>query len=184
MTETEIRSHMQKVVDLLTSDIGAIRTGRATPALVEGLEVAVYGGAQRMRIRELGSITCPDTQLIQITPWDKSIIGDIRKGILEANVGFNPSIDGETLRIVLPPMTGEDREKYVKLVSVKLENSRVMIRQTRGDAMHSIKKAFEAKEITEDEKHAKEKQVQELTDEFVAKIEKIGDSKKNELLQI
>lgn len=179
-----VRPQMQHAVELLTTDIGSIRTGRATPALVEGLEVSVYGGQQKMRIREIASITCPDTQLIQITPWDKSIIGDIRKGIMEANVGFNPSIDGENLRIVLPPMTGEDREKYVKLVSTKLENARVMIRQIRGDAMHTIKKNFEAKEITEDQKHHQEKQVQDLTDEFVGKVEKIGEAKKAELLQV
>ena len=101
-----------------------------------------------------------------------------------ANVGLNPNIDGEIIRIALPPLTTEDREKYVKLLSAKLENGRVMIRQIRGDAMHEIRKKFEVKEMTEDEKFAQEKRLQEITDEFIRKIEAVGERKKQELLQI
>ena len=184
MDESSVRSKMQQVVALVTSDVGGIRTGRATPALIEGLEVPVYGGTQKLRLIELATISAPDTQSLVIDPWDKSIIGEIRQGILAANIGMNPSIDGELLRIVLPPLTTEDREKYVKLLSTKLENGRVMIRQTRGDVMHEIKKKFEAKEISEDEKFGQEKRFQEITDEFIAKIELVGEHKKQELLQI
>lgn len=184
MDESQVRSSMQRAVDLLLTDIASIRTGRATPGLVDSLEVSVYGGQSRMKLREIASITAPDSNMLVIEPWDKSIIGDIRKGILEANVGFNPSIDGEQIRIVIPAMTAEDREKYVKLLSTKLENTRVGIRQVRGDAMHAIKKAFEEKEIAEDERRGKEKKIQELTDLFVAKIEEIGENKKKELLTI
>jgi len=175
---------MSEVVDLITSDIGAIRTGRAAPALVEGLEIAVYGGAQKLKIQELATISAPDTQTLVIDPWDKSIIGEIKQGILAANVGINPMIDGEIIRIALPPLTTEDREKYVKLLSAKLENGRVMTRQIRGNVMHEIRKKFEAKEITEDEKFAQEKRLQEITDEFIGKIEAVGERKKAELIQI
>ena len=175
---------MQSSVDSLTSDIAGIRTGRATPVLVEGIVVPAYGGTQRLRVMEVASITCPDPTMIVINPWDKSIIGDIRKGILEANVGMNPSIDGEVIRIVMQPLTTEDREKYVKLLSGKLENGKVAVRQVRADEMHEIKKKFEAKEMTEDEKFANEKKLQEITDEYIAKIEEIGEKKKQELLQI
>lgn len=184
MDESSVRSKMNEVVNLITSDIGAIRTGRATPALVEGLEVAVYGGQQKLKVQELATISAPDTQTLVIDPWDKSIIGEIRQGILAANVGLNPMIDGEIIRIALPPLTTEDREKYVKLLSTKLENGRVMIRQIRGDVMHEIRKKFETKEITEDEKFAQEKRLQGLTDEFVGSIEAVGERKKQELLQI
>jgi ribosome recycling factor len=184
MDETSVRSKMQSVVDSLVSDIGGIRTGRATPALVENIVCPAYGGTQRLRILELASITCPDPSQIVISPWDKSIIGDIKKGILEANIGMNPSIDGEVLRIVMPPMTTEDREKYVKLLSTKLEGARVSVRQVRADEMHESKKKFEAKEITEDEKFGQEKKLQEITDQFIAKIEEVGEKKKTELLQI
>jgi ribosome recycling factor len=97
---------------------------------------------------------------------------------------MNPSIDGEIIRIVMPPLTTEDREKYVKLLSVKLENGKVAMRQIRADEMHELKKKFEAKEITEDEHFDFEKKMQEITDEFVGKIEEAGEKKKAELLQI
>lgn len=179
-----ISSKMQKVVDSVVSDISGIRTGRATPSLIENVICPAYGGTQPLRVLELASITAPDTQTLVISPWDKSIIGDIRKGILEANIGMNPSIDGEVIRIVFPQLTTEDREKYVKLLSQKLENGKVMIRQIRADEMHDIKKGFEAKEITEDEKKDTEKKLQELTDLYIGKIETLGETKKKELLTI
>ena len=184
MDEASVRSKMSEIVDLITSDVGAIRTGRATPALVEGLEIAVYGGQQKLKVQELATISAPDTVTLVIDPWDKSIIGEVRAGILAANVGMNPNIDGEIIRISFPPLTTEDREKYVKLLSAKLENGKVMIRQVRGDVMHEIRKKFEAKEITEDEKFAQEKHLQEITDEFIGSIEAVGERKKQELTQI
>ncbi len=182
MDETSVRKRMQQVVDLVTTDIGGIRTGRAAPSLIEDLQVAVYGGQQKMKINELSTITAPDTQTLVIDPWDKSVIGEIKQGIMTANIGLNPSIDGELIRISLPPLTTEDRAKYVKLLSTKIENGRVMIRQIRGDTMRDIKKGFEDKEITEDEKFQQEKMLQESTDEFIEKIEKLGENKKQELL--
>ena len=184
MDETSIRSKMQQVVDLTTSEMGSIRTGRTTSSLVEGIVIAAYGGTQKLKIQELATITTPDTQTIIIDPWDKSIIGEIRQGILAANVGMNPAIAGEIIRISLPPLTTEDREKYVKLLSTKLENGKIAIRQIRGDAMHEIKKSFEEKELSEDEKFDLEKKVQAITDEFVGKIDERGERKRQELLQI
>ena len=179
-----MKSKMAEVVAMVKDDIASIRTGRATPALVEDIVVSVYGGAQKLKIMELASITTPDTQTIVIDPWDKSIIGDIKKGMLAANVGLNPSIDGQIIRISLPPLTTEDREKYVKLLGAKLEQGKVMLRQVRGDTMRDIKAGFEKKEISEDIKFAQEKKLQELTDEFVEKIEEMGAVKEKELLQV
>lgn len=184
MDEALVRSKMQQVLNLITNDISSLRTGRATPSLVENIICPAYGGTQRLKVQELATITAPDPQTLNISPWDKSIIGDIRKGIMEANVGLNPIIDGELLRIAFPPLTTEDREKYVKLLSQKLEGGRIMIRQQRGEAMQEIKKKFEAKEVSEDEKFADEKKVQEITDEFVNKINEVGERKKQELLAI
>lgn len=184
MDENQLRTKMSQVLDMVRTDIASIRTGRVTPALVENIVVGVYGGAQRMRIIELGTISVADPQTLTIEPWDKSIIGEIRKGILEANVGLNPSMDETKIRITLPPLTTEDREKYVKLLSSKLENGKIMIRQTRGDAMQTAKKNYESKTITEDEKFKTEKDIQKLTDEYVGKIEEIGEAKKQELLHL
>src|SRR5258706_2588121 len=184
MDDSSITSKMQSAVNVLASDIAGVRTGRATPALVENIIVPAYGGTQRLRVMEVASITSPDPTSLVINPWDKSIIGDIRKGIEAANIGMNPSIDGEIIRIIIPPMTTEDREKYVKILSQKLENGKVMVRGVRADEMHEIKKKFEAKEITEDDKKDQEKKLQEATDSFIAKIEEMGEKKKVEVLQI
>jgi ribosome recycling factor len=184
MDETQVRQKMQQAFDLTAKDMASVRTGRVTSALVEDIMVPAYGGTQRLRVQEVASITVSDSQNLLIEPWDKSIIGDIRKGILEANVGLNPSVNEGYLRITMPPMTTEDREKYVKLLSLKIENGRVMVRQARADAMGDIKKGYEAKTITEDEKFAQEKKVQELTDEYIKKIEQVGENKKQELLSI
>lgn len=184
MDQASVSQKFQKVVDSVASDISGIRTGRATPSLVENIMVPAYGGTQMMRVMEVASITAPDTTMLVISPWDKSIIGDIRKGILEANMGMNPSIDGEVIRISFPPLTTEDREKYVKILSQKLEAGKVSIRSVRADEMHEIKKKFEAKEITEDDKKDDEKNLQDLTDQYVAKIDAMGEAKKQELLTI
>lgn len=184
MDTSSVTQKFQKVIDVLASDISGIRTGRATSSLVENIICPAYGGTQMLRVLELGSITTPDTQTIVISPWDKSIIGDIRKGILEANVGMNPSIDGEVIRIAFPPLTTEDREKYVKLLSQKLESAKVMARQVRADEMQEIKKKFENKELTEDERRDDEKKLQDLTDSYVSKIEELGEKKKQDLMQI
>ena len=184
MDETSVRSKMQEVIDLVLGDVASIRTGKATSGLVDDISVMAYGGAQQLKVQELATITTTDAQTLVIDPWDKSIIGDIKKGIQEANIGLNPSVDGEIIRISLPPMTTEDREKYIKLLSTKLENGKVMIRQIRGDAMKEIKNAFEEKELSEDERFNQEKRLQEITDEYVEKIDGIGANKKKELLQV
>jgi len=184
MDEASLKQKMLGVVTMAATDINAIRTGRATPSLVEDIQVPAYGGQQRMRVMELASITAPDPQTLTISPWDKSIIGDIKKGLLEANLGLNPNIDGEIIRLSFPPLTGEDREKYVKLLSAKVEGGKIMVRQVRGEELKDIHHKFEEKEITEDDKYSFEKKLQEITDEFIKKIEEMGEKKKQELLTV
>lgn len=182
MDEDRVRQEMSSVIDLVSSDIATIRTGRASPALVEDIIIPAYGGAQKLKIIELGSITAPDAQTIIIDPWDKSIIGEIRQGLLAANIGLTPVIAGEIIRLSLPPLTTEDRENYVKLLRSKLEQGKVMIRHSRSDAMRDIKKAFEDKVLSEDQKFSAEKRAQELTDDFISQIDSLGEAKQKELL--
>lgn len=181
MDESNIQQRMRAVIDVVGKDAGSIRTGRATPALVEGIVVEAYGGAQKLRVMELATVTTPDPQSLIISPWDKSIIGDIRKGIEQANIGLTPVLAGEVIRINIPPLTSEDRENYVKLLHQKLENGRVMIRQVRQEGMHEIREAFEGKEISEDQKVFQEKKLQEITDSYIGKIEEVGKAKESEL---
>ena len=184
MDEPSVRSKMQQVIELVLSDVSSVRTGRVTPSIVENIEVFVYGGQQKFKINELATNSASDAQTLLIDPWDKSIIGEIKQGIMGANVGLNPSVDGEVLRLSFPPMTTEDRQKFVKLLHTKIENGKVMIRQIRGDSMKDIKEGFEKKTLSEDEKFGYEKKLQEITDEFVEKIAQIGKNKEEELLQI
>jgi len=184
LNESSVRSKMQKVLSLIASDIASIRTGRATATLVEDIEINAYGGTQSLMVKELSTISAPDSQTILIDPWDKSIIGEIRQGILEAKIGLNPSVDGEVIRISLPPLTTEGREKFVRLLSTKLENGRVMIRQIRAEALKDIRKSFEEKEIGEDDKFNQEKRLQEITDDYIEKINEAGENKRKQLLQI
>lgn len=184
MDEVSVKSKMQEVLNLVTSDIASVRTGRVTTALVEDIVISAYGGQQKLKVQELTTISVIDAQTLTISPWDKSIIGEIKQGLIASNSGLNPSIDGEIIRISVPPMTSEDREKYVKLLHQKLESGKVMIRQIRGDSMRDIKDDFEKKNLSEDEKFASEKRLQEITDEFIEEIENIGKNKEEELMQM
>ena len=178
MVANSIKARMEKVLENVRADVATIRIGRATPSLVEDIVVAVYGGTQEMRVLEVASITASDSTSLLISPWDKSISGEIRKGIEAANLGFNPVLAGDDIRINLSPLTQEDRERYVKLLHQKLEDGKIRIRQVRQDGMRDIKAD---ENLSEDEVVLQEKKLQQITDEFIGKIEEIGDAKEKEL---
>lgn len=184
MDESSVREKMQQVLDLVVSDISSLRVGRASPSLIEGLSVLVYGGQEKLKIQELATISVVDPQTLEIEPWDKSIIEEIRKGILTSDLNLNPIVSGDKIRINIPPLTTEDRERYLKLLSAKLESGRVMIRQIRAGFLKEIQKSFEDKEIGEDEKFNREKRLQEITDEFIFQINERGEKKKEEITSI
>ncbi|HEX8966151.1 MAG TPA: ribosome recycling factor [Patescibacteria group bacterium] len=173
-------SQMQKVLQLLHQDIASVRTGRATPSLVENISVSVYAGSARMKVMEVATVVASDSQTLTITPFDKSILDEIQKGIMEANTGFTPSNDGQVIRISIPPLSEERRKELIHLMKQKLENGKIMIRQARQDTMNEIKKG----DSSEDEKRRLEKEVQKVTDDFIEKIDAMGDAKEKELLSI
>ena len=175
---------MGKIVDVIKTDLSTVRTGRATPSLVENIAINAYGGTQRLKVLELATIGVSDSQTIVITPFDASIIEEIRKGIMEANVGMNPVVDKELIRISIPPLSGERRQELVTLVNQKLEGGRIQVRQVRHEAMDVIKKQFNDKEISEDDVMRLEKEVQNLTDETIKTIDELGKKKEEELLSI
>jgi ribosome recycling factor len=179
-----VKDKMQKVLDYVRTDIASIRTGRATPSLVENIIIGAYGGTTQMRVLELAGIATPDSQSLTITPYDASIIGDIRRDIIAANVGLNPVIDNNVLRIAVPALTTERRQEYVKMLHVKLEDGRVKIRQLRHERMGELKRMAEAKEINEDEHKTEEDQLQKMTDEMMKAIEEMGKKKEEELLKV
>lgn len=184
MDESGIRQKMEQVVRTARDDLGSIRTGRATPSLVEGIEVITYGGTAKLKVVELATITVPDPRSLLITPWDKSVLFDIKRAIEENKSGFNPILNEVSLRVSLPPMTEEDRQGYVRMLGQKLENGKIAIRRVRQEAMEEVRAAFDRKEFGEDEKFAREERIQKLTDDYVGKIEEMGKQKEQELQQI
>lgn len=174
-------TNMQKVLTLLQQDIATVRTGRASPALVENITVSVYGGSARMKVMELATIAATDSQTLTITPFDHSILDELQKGIMEANIGFTPTNDGNVIRISIPPLSEERRQELIKLMHQKLENGRIMVRQARQDALHELKKD---EALSEDDVHRLEKEIQRVTDEFMSKIDSLGKQKEQELMQM
>ncbi len=175
---------MRKALAVTSTDLSSIRSGRATPALVEHVVVAVYGGTQHLKIMELATITTMDSRTLVISPFDPSIIAEIERGLMEANIGLTPVVDGEIIRISIPSLTQERRLEYIKLAKAKLEAGRIMIRQIRAEAMKDLKKMEADSAISEDEQKLGEKHVQELTDEMIAEIDLLGEKKEAELLQV
>lgn len=178
------RWKMQKVLEVLRTDLSTVRTGRATPSLVENIVINAYGGTQRLKVMELATITVSDLQTLVITPFDGSIINEIQKGIMEANIGLNPVIDSAVIRIAIPPLSQERREQLIHLMRQKLEGGRIQVRQVRHEAMTEIKKQLNDKTISEDEMIRLEKEAQKATDEIMSEIEAMGKRKEEELLLI
>jgi len=180
LNTNDVNARMTKITSLFTEDIGSLRTGRATPSLIENVMVTVYGG-QKMRLIELGSITAPDVRSLAFTPWDQALIREIANGIQAANIGMTPAIDGQVIRLSLPMLTQEQREDYVKLLGRKLEGARGMIRDARADNRKKIMDAKNEKTISEDEFKRDEAELQKITDQFVAKLEEIAKKKEVEI---
>ena len=178
------KEKMEKSLLKFREEIGGIRTGRASASLVENLLCSVYQGTQNLRLKELASITSPDPQSLLIQPWDGSVIGEVKQSILAANIGLTPVVEGSAVRIAVPPLTGERRQEYIKLLGQKSEEARIAVRNIRRDQMESIKDSFEGKNLSEDEKFRAEAELQKITDGFIAKIQEAEKKKEEELLQV
>lgn len=181
---SQIREKMGKALEILGEDLATIRSGRATPALIENIKISCYGGTQILKLLELATITTQDGQTLVVAPFDPTIIEEIEKGIFEANLGLTPTVEGNLIRIKIPPLSQERREEYLKLAKKKLEGGRIMIRQIRKDAKIKIRKAAEEGEVNEDEKENLKERIQQVTDEVNGKIEIMGKKKEEELMRI
>ena len=180
----EAKSRMHKALEVLGEDLSTIRTGRATPVLVENIQITAYDGTQTLKLREMATITTEGPRTILISPFDPSVLKDIEKGINSANLGFTAAPDNNLLRITIPPLTAERRQEFMKLAGSKIEGGRVMVRQVRHDFMANIKRSFEAKEISEDDRKRLEKEIQGVTDNMMAEIETLRHKKEEELQQV
>jgi len=181
-TTAQVSAKMQKALEVLHQDFSTIRTGKASAALVENINIQAYGGTANLRVLELATIHATDPQTLVIAPFDKTVLNEIEKGISNANVGLNPIVDGEILRINLPPLTEERRREFTKLVAQKAESGKVMIRQIRHEAMEGAKKHAAAESVSEDEVIRSEKEIQRVTDEYIEKIDQLQKDKEKELM--
>jgi|TARA_B100000929_G_scaffold283841_1_gene265372 ribosome recycling factor len=179
----EAEEKMLKSEEAMVSEFAGVRTGKASPALVENLMIEAYEGSS-MRLLELASISTPEMRTIMIQPWDASTVQAIDKGIQAANLGLNPSVDGKIIRINLPDLTKERREELVKVVRKMAEDGRVAVRHVRREAIDTLKAEKKKSDITEDDLTGGEKEVQKLTDTYVKKIDDHLSSKEEEILTV
>ena len=173
---------MIKTEEVVQHEFSGVRTGKASPSLVENILVEVYGS--QMRIRELAGITTPEPRMLLIQPWDANTLHPIEKAIQNSNLGLNPAVDKKFIRIVLPELSQERRIEFIKVVKKMAEDGRVAIRHIRRDALEHLKRDSKAGGVTEDQEQAAEKEVQKLTDQYIARIEKHLEAKEKEILTV
>ena len=173
---------MEGAIKALNDDLAGIRTGRATPALVERLEVEYYGTPTPLM--QLASISVPEPRQLLIKPFDPSTLRAIERAILSSDLGLNPNNDGRSIRLILPPLTEERRRELVKLVHHRVEEARVAIRNVRRDVIKDLKEYEHEKMISEDERKRAEDEVDELTKKYIAKAEEAGERKEQEIMEV
>jgi len=173
---------MEKAIEALKRDLGKVRTGRASLSLLEDVRVDYYGTPTPLN--QIGTLAVPEPRLITIQPWEKQLIPEIEKAIFKADLGLNPSSDGQLVRINIPALTEERRKEMVKVIKRMGEDSKIAIRNGRRDANDALKNLLKEKEITEDEQKRGEKEIQDLTDSYVKKVDEVLEVKEQEVMEI
>jgi ribosome recycling factor len=182
LSVNEARTHMEKAVEAMRREFTSVRTGKATPALLDTVRVDAYGS--KVPINQVGTVGAPEPRLLVIQPWDKTLLKAIETGIVSADLGLNPSNDGNVIRVPIPQLTEERRKDMVKLLHKLAEEGRVAIRHARQEANKEIKKKQSSHEISEDDAHRQMEQVQKLTDEYIAKIDQLLKGKEQEVMEV
>ena len=173
---------MQKCVDYLVADFAAIRAGRANPNVLNKIRVDYYGTPTP--IQQVANVSVPEPRMIQIAPWDRSLIKAIEKAIMTSELGINPSNDGSVIRLIFPEVTEERRKQLAKDVKKKGEEQKVAVRNVRRDGVDAVKKMEKASEVTEDDRKDLEDQLQKMTDKFVKNIDKAVEDKTKEIMTV
>jgi ribosome recycling factor len=178
--KADIERRMKGAVDALKSDLQGLRTGRANTSLLDPVVVEVYGSM--MPLSQVATVSAPEPRMLSVQVWDKSNMTPVEKGIAHANLGLNPIIDGQTLRLPIPDLTQERRKELAKLAGQYAEKAKIAIRNVRRDAMESLKVDEKKKEISEDDRKRSEEVVQKLTDQFVKETDEVAAKKEQEIL--
>lgn len=181
-TLLDAEERMEKAEKHVIHEFSSVRTGKASPALVENIKVDVYGS--EMRVKDVATITIPEPRQLVIQPWDESNVQPVEKAIQKANIGLNPAVQGKLLRIVIPDLSTEQRQQFVKAVKDKAEQGRVAIRQVRRDAMEAAKKEAKTDRVSEDELKLTEEEIQKLTDKYIKIVDEHLQAKEKEIMEV
>lgn len=177
-----IKPEMERTLDYLKSELNSLQVGRATPGLVEDLPVDCYG--QRLPLKQLAAIQTPEPRLILIRPWDRAIIKDIERAIGQSRLGLSPSVDEETIRLNVPPLSEERRKELVKILQERTEECRISVRRHREETWKKIQDMEQNKEIREDDKFRAKDELQKLVDEYNKKIDEVKKKKEEEIMKV
>lgn len=178
----ETEAAMEKSVDYMIHEFSSVRTGKASPALVENVDVEAYG--TMMKLKQLALITTPEPRLLVVQPFDSATMKDCERGIKESKLGINPICDGKLIRLPIPELSEERRRDLVKSIKQMAEEARVRVRSNRRDGVADVKKLKSAGDITEDQQRDLEKEIQDLTNKFVASIDQHTNSKEAEIMRV
>jgi ribosome recycling factor len=178
---SECRQNMNKTIEALRKDLIRIRTGRASTALLDGVKVSCYD--TQMPLDQVASLSVPESRLITIKPWDQSIMGEIEKSILKSELGLTPMNDGKMIRIPIPPLTESRRKELVKVAKKTAEEGKIAIRNHRRESNELLKELKNEKEISEDDFFRAQEEVQNITDEYIKKVDQITAEKEKEIME-
>jgi ribosome recycling factor len=178
----ELESRMSKCVEATRSEFASVRTGRATPALLDRLHVDAYG--QAVPLKQVAGVSVPDSRTLVISAWDKGVVPEIRKAIEKSDLGLTPNIDGTSIRLVIPPLNEERRKDLAKVIKKKAEEGRVAVRNVRHKAHDEIKGQLKSGDITEDDNKRMQETLQKLTDRFIKEIDALVVSKEKEIMEV
>jgi ribosome recycling factor len=176
----DIKRKMTKVLEVMAQDLARVRTGRASVALLEGIKVEAYNAS--MPLPQVASLAAPEPRLLTVQPWDPTLLGDIEKAILKSDLGLTPTNDGKIIRLPIPALTTERRKELVKVVKKMGEESKVALRNVRRDANERLKDLKKDKQVSEDEAHRAQDEVQKITDDFIKKVDAQAAEKEKEIM--
>lgn len=178
----EVSRKMDRSVQALRNELDSLRTGRATPSLVENMMIDYYGSPTPLK--QIASISAPDPQAILVQPWDKQSLRDIERGLIKSDMGFNPSNDGTNITVPIPPLNTERRQELVKLLKQKIEDGKISVRNVRRDGLDSLRKMERGKTISQDQNRRAQDQLQKTTDGHTKTIDEVGVAKEAEIMQV
>ena len=178
----DVERRMNRSMEALERELATLRTGRATPSLVENISVDYYGSPTPLK--QIASISAPDARAIMIQPWDRQALRDIERSLMQSEMGFNPSNDGNIITVPIPPLNQERRQELVRLLKRKIEEGKVSVRNVRRDGLESLRKLERDKAISQDQNRRSQDQLQKTTDSFIRSMDQVSTAKEAEIMQV